>query len=87
MNLYEIVNKYKSNEMSILNLPYGDGVGFFCGEVTISNELIEVETYTNIEDSLVKIPKCVDFALHNESDEWYHFYDNKQLGYSISIKK
>ncbi len=78
MNLYEIVNQYKS-DVNVLKLG---------ALVSVCFEFNEVERgyhrSTNVNG--VKIDDSLTFDFNKESGEWIHF-KNDNYGYVLSIKR
>ena len=80
MNLYEVIEKYGSNQVCVLNMP-GAFITFGCDDVRISSSgTVEIGTFP-------KIAIYVKFVLNKETEEWYHFNDRATSDFTLSIRK
>ena len=80
MNLYEVIEKYGSNQVCVLNMA-GAFITFGCDDVRISSSgTVEIGTFP-------KIAIYVKFVLNKETEEWYHFNDCNTSTFTLSIKK
>ena len=82
MNLYEVIEKYGSNQVCVLNMA-GAFITFGCDDVRISSVgEVEIGTFPKI-----RISNYVKFVLNKETEEWYHFNDRATSDFTLSIRK
>lgn len=82
MNLYEVIEKYGSNQVCVLNMA-GAFITFGCDDVRISSVgEVEIGTFPKI-----RISNYVKFVLNKENEEWYHFNDRATSDFTLSIRK
>ena len=80
MNLYEVIEKYGSNQVCVMNMA-GAFITFNCDDVRISSAgAVEIGSFPKIEI-------YVEFILHKETEDWYHFEDCNGLNFRLSVRK